>query len=187
MPMTHILPPLRHHQLFEGWIHVWLIFVSLPGRSSNIWANKWMTKHISPTLCLGIWNKFTQEPCEWDQNLADDRHGQGPGWLPCPQHLLVGNLTWQTGRQTGLEWRRSRAALLFLDACGYRQRGWKIKSWHWNPLFICAACTVCLNEMKPAQVSRFSSATYQLCILRKFTKPLWVSVSPHSPAKLMRV
>lgn len=77
-----------------------------------------------------------------------------------------------TDWSTGLKWQGCRAALFFFDVCAYRQRGWKIKSWHWNPQFICAVCTVCLNEMKPAQVSRFRSATYQLCILRKFPQAL---------------
>ena len=54
-----------------------------------------MTEQISPTLRLGIWNKFTQEPCEWNRNLADNRHGQGQEGLPS-NYLVVGNLTLQT-------------------------------------------------------------------------------------------
>lgn len=38
-----------------------------------------MTKQISPTPCLGTWNKFSLELCEWNENLAGTRPGRGPG------------------------------------------------------------------------------------------------------------
>lgn len=104
-------------KFLEHWIHIRLMLVVPPRRCSNIWANKWITKRINPTLCLGTWNKFSLELCKWSQNLVETRHGHGPGRLPCHDTLWLE--TWLY-RQIGRTWMKMAYSWL-LDTCAYRQ------------------------------------------------------------------
>lgn len=179
-PITHVVSPLRHHQfLRDGFTSDLSLYFYQEGtqivEQIHIWPNK------SILLCALAHGTDLPWSCvnaikTW-QTIGMAR-GQG-GCLP--QHPVVGNLALQTDR-LGLNEDSVELNYYFLILVLTGKGGEGIKRWtHCTEIlysFVLPSIYL-MSDMKPAQVSSFSCATYQLCILGKFTKPFWISASPH--------